>query len=71
MDDSRDYSGFGDQNQCYRSGNAPVFIGFGCVVLGLILVGMATAFYNRYLNKSYWERHSVALERRDLLPWDN
>jgi len=42
------------------------FIGFGCVVLGLILVGMATAFYNRYLNKSYWERHSVALERERL-----
>lgn len=42
------------------------FIGLGCVVLGLVLIGMATAFYNRYLNRSYSERHSIALERERL-----
>ncbi|HOM03710.1 MAG TPA: cache domain-containing protein [Acetivibrio sp.] len=42
------------------------FIGLGCVVLGFVLIGLATAFYNRYLNRSYSERHSIALERERL-----
>ncbi|HHV30597.1 MAG TPA: sensor histidine kinase [Clostridium sp.] len=49
-----------------EAGTRLFFIGIACVVIGFILIGMATAFYNRYLNRSYSERHSIALERERL-----
>ncbi|MFZ5987391.1 MAG: sensor histidine kinase [Bacillota bacterium] len=43
-----------------------LIIGIGCIVVGFILTALITRLYNRFIDRSYSEKHSIAMERERL-----
>lgn len=49
-----------------EAGRRLFFIGLGCVIVGFLLIWFITRLYNTFIDKSYSEKHAIALERERL-----